>query len=196
MKDNIMSTFAEYLQRMEARAAASTPETDAHHATRKINLQRTMRGLKTYVPGPEIREAMAHVDHRQTWIIIAEDWCGDGAQILPILASIASLSDKVTLDIVDRDRHLDLMDQYLTNGTRGIPKLIIRCEDGRDLATWGPRPAAAQAIVDEAKAAGLTKDEWHILLHSWYGRNRGVAIEEEILHLVDSLVCEPVGISA
>ena len=76
------------------------------------------------------------------------------------------------------------MDLYLTDGKRSIPKLIVWDAGGKELFTWGPRPAGAQAVVEEALAAKLPKDQRLEKLHLWYGRDRGRSIESELAVLL------------
>jgi hypothetical protein len=58
------------------------------------------------------------------WMVIAEDWCGDSARAVPMIAQLAKQSG-TEFRIWPRDKHLDLMDQYLTQGKRKIPILIL-----------------------------------------------------------------------
>ncbi|RTR26753.1 thioredoxin family protein [Robertmurraya yapensis] len=81
-------------------------------------------------------------------IVLTEDWCGDALMNNPILMRIA---EKLGLDVrfVLRDSNLELMDQYLTNGTaRSIPIFIFIDDEGNEKAVWGPRAAEAQSMVD------------------------------------------------
>ncbi|NNG26999.1 MAG: thioredoxin family protein, partial [Ignavibacteriaceae bacterium] len=81
-----------------------------------------------------------------------------------------------------------IMDQYLTNGTRSIPKLVAIDQDGNELFRWGARPAAAQQLINELKEKGLQKNEWLVELHKWYTNNRGKEIEKELLVLLKNLL--------
>jgi hypothetical protein len=55
-------------------------------------------------------------------MVLAEDWCGDVIDNLPILGQIAEESGKLELRIFLRDQNADLMDQYLNLGQfRSIP---------------------------------------------------------------------------
>jgi hypothetical protein len=76
------------------------------------------------------------------------------------------------------------MDNYLTNGTRSIPKLVSFDEEGNEIFQWGARPKAAQELVTDLKTQGFEKKYYLEKLHSWYARNRGSDIEKEILQLL------------
>lgn len=91
-------------------------------------------------------------------IVLTEDWCGDALLNNPILMKIA---EELNLDVrfVLRDSNLELMDQYLTNGTaRSIPIFIFIDEEGNEKAVWGPRATEAQDLVDSLRAALPPKD--------------------------------------
>jgi len=154
---------------------------------KKLNLSRSTRVEKQFIPSDEIIETVKKISDPQLWIVLTESWCGDSAQNLPILAKISELSKNVELQILLRDSNLEIMDQYLTNGTRSIPKLIAFDEDGKELFLWGARPAAAQKLINELKEKGLQKNEWLIELHKWYSNNRGKELDKELLELLNNL---------
>lgn len=84
-------------------------------------------------------------------LVITADWCGDAMVNVPIFMRIAN---EALIDVryFIRDENLDLMDQYLTNGTaRSIPIIVIIDQDGNEVGKWGPRSAEAQRFVDEKK---------------------------------------------
>ena len=152
--------------------------------TRKLNIHRMTRIDKSYEPGIEIRDEIDKIENYQLWMVITENWCGDSAQNLPYIAKIASLNNNIDLRIILRDTNPDIMDNYLTNRSRSIPKLVAFDEAGNELFQWGARPKAAQEIVTELKAQGFEKKYFLEKLHSWYARNGGKDIEKEILLLI------------
>jgi hypothetical protein len=176
-------TFDSFLRRAEERAETSTPG-EAYHEYRRLNVQRMHRVLKTYSPSPTILSAVESIDSPQRWLVITEDWCGDSSQTLPAINAIAALSPLVRLSILDRDTHPDVMDAYLTNGTRGIPKLVAADAAGNELWTWGPRPLPAQDLVQQHKSVGTPKETMYADVHAWYARNRQEALEQELATLI------------
>ncbi|WP_019155488.1 thioredoxin family protein [Robertmurraya massiliosenegalensis] len=91
-------------------------------------------------------------------IVLTEDWCGDALMNNPILMKMA---EELGLDVrfVLRDSNLELMDQYLTNGTaRSIPIFIFIDDEGNEKAVWGPRAPEAQSMVDGFRAELPAKD--------------------------------------
>lgn len=157
-----------------------------HFEYRKLNLQRTLRIEKTFVPSEETRNIFASISAEQSWFVITESWCGDSSQSLPVIAGLIKLSDKIEFNIVLRDSNPDFMNLYLTNGSKSIPKLVVFDKEGSELFQWGPRPKAAQDLFTLLKNEGSEKSEINKELHLWYARNRGIEVEKEITELVSN----------
>lgn len=153
---------------------------------RKLNLQRSLRVEKTFVPSEETRNIFASISAEQSWFVITESWCGDSSQSLPVIASLANLSEKIELKIVLRDSNPDFMNLYLTNGSKSIPKLVVFDKEGSALFQWGPRPKAAKDLFTQMKNEGMEKSKINKELHLWYARNRGIEVEKEITELVSN----------
>lgn len=121
----------------------------------------------------------------QTWLVLTEGWCGDAAQNLPVLHKIAEASDKIDLKLVLRDENLPLMDAFLTNGGRSIPKLVALDVNKEVLFTWGPRPSTATKMIADYKEKHGKVDA-HIKqeLQVWYNKNKGENIQEDIVSLL------------
>lgn len=150
----------------------------------KLNWQRSSRIERTYRVSPELSVRLNAIAEPQLWLIITEPWCGDSAQLLPGLVKIAACSDQITLRILLRDQNLDIMDQYLTDGGRAIPKLIAFDKQGIELFTWGPRPQKAQQLLLDRKAVGMEKEEIYKEMHKWYARDKLKAVEAEFLDIL------------
>jgi Thioredoxin len=115
-------------------------------------------------------------------LVVTEPWCGDSLAIFPVIAKLFSAAG-CEIRVIQRDEHTDLIDQYLTNGGKAIPLVIVLDESFNERFHWGPRPAPAQAIVTEHKAAiaaGETdKAEVHKRIRGFYARDHGKAIVTE-----------------
>ena len=157
----------------------------------KLNWARTQRLQKTILLNPGIKKALEKIDHIYTWIVITEAWCGDSAQIIPVIAEIAKLNpEKIKLYIVLKDENPELMSEYLTEGARAIPKLIVLDDTlGKEVFTWGPRPKPAQEILKEWKRnpAGKSWEDFEKELHSWYAKDKTNAIQSEFSELLQRL---------
>ncbi len=182
-------TTDQYLAAFRATAAAILPD-DADEETcqrlefTQLNLHRTERILRTWQPSAALAAELARLTRAQTWLVLTEPWCGDSAQCLPCIEVMAGLQPAISLRMVLRDENLDLMDQYLTKGKRSIPRLVAFDAEGNETFGWGPRPAAAQAVFDQAKAEDLAKPDLLERLHLFYGRDRGAALDAEFVTLL------------
>lgn len=114
---------------------------------------------------PEDPEFMALLKEKKPHVlVITEDWCGDAMMNNAILRKIADAAD-LDVHCVYRDENLELMDRYLTNGGRSIPKYIFLSEDGQVLGDWGPRASKVQEFVDEKKSVLPEKEDPQYDLH-------------------------------
>jgi thioredoxin-like negative regulator of GroEL len=124
------------------------------------------------------------------WLVLTESWCGDAAQILPILNKMALESDqKIELKLVLRDENEDLMNHFLTNKGKAIPKLIsIDKATGEVVGNWGPRPQGAIDLIESYKERfGAINETAKAELQLWYLHDKGVSTQNEIIQLLQSL---------
>ncbi len=149
----------------------------------KLNHKRSHRWMKHGEILPQMKEAISRIKEDQHWILITEPWCGDAAHSVPFIQMIAALSNKIKLEIQLRDSGSEI-DNYKTNGGKAIPMLIIRDKVGKDLAVWGPRPAACQKIFLQMKADNVDFETQKITLQNWYNKDNGKSIQLELIGLV------------
>lgn len=148
-----------------------------------LNLKRMERIYKTTEITTHLSSALALLETKQTWVVITEAWCGDSAQILPVVARVAEDAEGlVDLKIIMRDENPQWIEKYHTNGSHSIPKLVAFDDEGKELFTWGPRPLAAQQIFLNWKKnpAGKTWDEFERELHTWYAKDKTISIQNGI----------------
>jgi hypothetical protein len=182
-------SYKDYFERaqknLENQAGNDLSEEEKHLLEyTKLNIKRSERIAKTYQVSDELKSVLKGINKPQLWMVLTEPWCGDSAQNLPYIAIMADINPLIELKIVLRDENPDIMDLYLTNGTRSIPILAAFDSEGNELFKWGPRPQEAVELVKNAKALGKSKDQFIEELHLWYGRNRGKAIESEFITLL------------
>jgi hypothetical protein len=115
---------------------------------------------------------------------LADDWCGDAINILPVIARLADASPHAEFRIVPRDRFPTLRDRHLTNGSRSIPIVVVLDQAGEPRGTWGPRPAPLQRRF-EGELRALPKDERYREIRRWYARDRGATTADEIARLIE-----------
>lgn len=119
-------------------------------------------------------------------LAISEGWCGDAAQILPIVNKMALLSDKITFKIVLRDDNEELMNLFLTNGSKSIPKIIVIDKDTMEVVgDFGPRPKGAVDLVNNYKEKfGVIDETIKTNLQKWYLADKGISVQNEIIELM------------
>lgn len=150
-----------------------------------LNQRRMHRVEKTYTPSAEIITQVKNLKHKTYWLIVTEHWCGDASQSLPALNAVAELSEgKIEMKLVYRDQNDELMNAYLTNGTRSIPKLVQLDEHYNVTAIWGPRPTIAQKLVKELKSNPATAATYVNELHLWYAKNKQQDLEKEMAQVL------------
>ncbi|REG90752.1 thioredoxin family protein [Flavobacterium aquicola] len=147
-----------------------------------LNEIRLKRLDKTICIPEEISSQLKSCEKEYIWLVVAEGWCGDAAQILPILNKMSLESDKIDLRIVLRDANDELMSHFLTNGARAIPKLIIvDKESGEVCDHWGPRPQGASDLIKDYKEEfSIVDQEAKRQLQLWYLRDRGLSVQNEV----------------
>ncbi len=120
-----------------------------------------------------------------TWLVLTEGWCGDAAQTLPIINKIANESDQIDLKIVLRDENEDLMNQFLTNGGKSIPKLIALDKNNDVIDSWGPRPSIpTKMVADYKKEHGQLDADFKKDLQVWYNKDKGENTQKDMLRLL------------
>ncbi|SNR68337.1 Thioredoxin [Lutibacter agarilyticus] len=150
-----------------------------------LNDKRMDRLDKTLKISAETTNALNQLNDNFTLLVLAEGWCGDAAQILPVLNKIAESSSKIEMKIVCRDENEALMNEFLTNGGKAIPKVILVNHKNEVLDSWGPRPSIATAMVNNYKAANGGLDaEFKKELQIWYNKDKGNNIQQDILQLL------------
>ena len=150
----------------------------------KLNHSRQKRWLKTGVLTQDIIAEVKKINGVQTWNIITELWCGDAAHSIPFLKLISEHNPLITVKIVWRDTPPFLIEDYLTNGGKSVPKLVVRDADENDLFTWGPRPEPCQQIYLEMKEKNAPFEEQKVALQNCYNTDKGETIQKELLELL------------
>lgn len=155
----------------------------------KLNDKRMSRLDKTISLEPDTISFLQEINEPQTWLVITEGWCGDAAQNLPVIHKMAEENSLISLQLVLRDENLELMDLFLTNGGRSIPKLIAIDSNQNIIFTWGPRPSEATQMVAEYKLKhGALDAAFKQDLQVWYNKNKGKNLQEDFLKLLEPSV--------
>jgi hypothetical protein len=184
--------FVEFTTRLvvENRTTGSN-QSEAYLDYTRMCLQRMRRWDKTAKVSLEMEDLIRFISEAQVWLVITEAWCGDGSQSIPYLAKLADLNPLIDLKIIMRDEYPEIMDAYLTNGARSIPKLIAFTKDLKvELFTWGPKP---DYLINRHKAykhdsQGKSYKEFLEEIHLWYARNKNQDLETELSPLIQSIL--------
>lgn len=156
------------------------------HYTR-MNVQRMNRLDKQITLKESLKNKLENLDSEWIWLVITEGWCGDAAQNIPAINKMAEVSPNIELKFILRDENPEIMDQYLTDGSRSIPKLVcLDAESLEEVGTWGPRPQSIQEKAMQWKDdPEVSKEEWAEKLHKWYADNQTEEQQEEFEQLIE-----------
>ncbi|MEP5255789.1 MAG: thioredoxin family protein [Winogradskyella arenosi] len=183
-------TYAEYRTLITTLVAENSTtgieKTEALVNYTQLNDRRMRRWDKTAKVAENLKSEIENLDRKVTWLVISESWCGDAAHIMPIINKVAELSDAIDYKVVLRDENEALMNQFLTNGGKSIPKLIMLDTETKEvLNTFGPRPTVATTMVQDYKAEhGQLTPEFKEDLQRWYNKDKGQSTVEDLVNLL------------
>ena len=181
-------------QLVEQQATTGNDKSEPMVNYTKLNDKRMKRWDKTIKVSDEVKQILSEFNISMTWLVIAESWCGDAAHVIPALNKVAELSDYIEMKVVLRDENLELMDMYLTNGGRAIPKVImIDNQIGEVINTYGPRPSEAAGYVSRFKAKhGSLTPEFKEDLQHWYNNDKGQNVIKDVIEILCQLapICQ------
>ncbi|TJZ62024.1 thioredoxin family protein [Sphingobacterium olei] len=181
-------TFEEYLTYFEAiltnPADHPTYADPEYLSYTKLNWSRMNRWLKKFEANTHAKSIIHTIQQPQHWILITEPWCGDAAHSVPQIYNMVKDNPHIQLDLQLRDSPPLLINDYLTNGGKSIPKLVIRNAADEDLATWGPRPEKADVLFQSMKSEEKSFNEIKEALQRWYNEDKGQEIQNELVALL------------
>ncbi len=190
-------TYDEYRTIIEELFAAGKTTGDNHSDAMlnytKLNIFRMNRLDKTTRLTENSLAQIKNESRKITWLVITEAWCGDAAQVIPVLNKLAEENENIDLKMILRDENPEVMDQFLTDGARSIPILIVLDTETLEVFnSWGPRPVEVQKMVMEAKSQAISNPEgskeiWDEAKKNsqlWYAKDKTKAIQEEIIGIL------------
>jgi thiol-disulfide isomerase/thioredoxin len=156
----------------------------------KLNNQRMKRLDKQTRLSEEAVNVAGKVNKDFTWLVLTESWCGDAAQTLPVINKFSEANKNIDLKVVLRDENDELMDKFLTNGSKSIPKLIVIENNSKEVvSSWGPRTEKATRMIQEYKEKhGKVDDIIKKDLQVFYNQDKGKQIEKEMVSLLSLIV--------
>lgn len=151
-----------------------------------LNEKRMSRWDKKIIVPEDIEAKIKAYNTKVIWLVITESWCGDAAHVLPVVNKVAELNDAIDLRIALRDDNEDLMNLFLTNGSKSIPKLImIDANTMEVVSTYGPRPKKATKLVNDYKEQhGKLTPEFKQDLQVWYNKDKGQSTLEDLTEML------------
>lgn len=179
--EDYLAYFESILADPESNPIYKDPE---YYNYTKLNWSRMNRWLKKFEISEDWKALCVDMKAPQRWIVITEPWCGDAAHALPQIYKMVNANPLITLDIQLRDAEPFLIEDYLTNNGKSIPKVIIRDHQGKDIAVWGPRPKKATDLYTAMKAADRSFNAIKEALQKWYNEDAGLQIQGEFVRLL------------
>lgn len=186
-------TYLEYRNQvtellMQGKSSGNEQSDDLLHYS-KLNESRMNRLDKTIHVGKVNAQDLNALHGHYYWLVLTEGWCGDAAQLLPIFNKMANATDKIELKILFRDENDALMNQFLTNGSKSIPKIVILEKETMQLkGTWGPRPEGATHLIKSYKQQyGVVDETAKTELQLWYLHDKGLSTQTELITLMQHL---------
>ena len=180
-------TYRNFIDTHAANESSSGPEQSEALSNYTMLNQRRMKRLdKTLKLSEAATATIENFEGDVTWLVLTETWCGDAAQSMPMIQKIAALNKGIDVKVILRDENLDLMDAFLYNGSRSIPKLIAVDNITQTvIGDWGPRPTEATKLVNDYKEKhGSLTPEFKQDLQLWYTKDKGQNIAEDLLELL------------
>lgn len=177
-------SFEDYMKEAERRVEAND-STDDHNEYYQLGLQRMNRTLKTYKVDEEQLQTLKSKNFNGKILLISEPWCGDASATVPAVSKFFEAGN-VEVRIFLKDSDHSLIEQFLTNGTQSIPKVIILNDDFSLKNNWGPRPKYGLELLKKFKENPETypRETFYNDLQVYYAKNRGKDAINEILELL------------
>ncbi len=176
-------SFDDYMKVTQDRIAHPIASDD-HNEYYELAMQRMNRTLKTFKVIEEQVATLATKNFNGKILIISEPWCGDASATVPAVSKFFEGRNDTRIFLRDSDH--SLIDQFLTDGTQSIPKILVLNEDYTVKNVWGPRPKYGTELLKKFKAdpEAYPREEFYNDLQVYYAKNKGKDVIDEILDLL------------
>lgn len=183
--------YAEYRSLIDDLLAADKTtgkeQSESLVAFTQLNVHRMNRIGKTFRPTPGVVEQMKSAAGQVQLLTLTEGWCGDAAQIVPVVEALSKATGIASRYLL-RDDNPQVMDEHMTEGGRSIPITLVLDKQSFDvLGSFGPRPSVAQTKAMAYKAMKAPKQPYSALtkeLQLWYARDKQQAIQTELVEVL------------
>ena len=169
------------------KSTTGSEQTEALINYTMLNERRMKRWDKTIKVSKQYQDVIQEYKNKITWLVITESWCGDAAHVMPVMNKFSELNNNIDFHIVLRDDNEALMNKFLTNGSKSIPKLIMVDTDAKEIIdVYGPRPSIATKMVEDFKNEhGALTAEFKEDLQRWYNKDKGQTAITDLIGLLE-----------
>lgn len=179
----------------EAKSSSGDEKGEEKIAATALNAVRMKRIRKQFVPVPELVQCCKGISTGIDWVCLAESWCGDAAQNIPVIAAILEQNPAFSFAVVLRDANPQLMNDFLNNGNKSIP-VLIAYEKGtnRYMGKWGSRPKRIQeqALAIKKANPSIVHADFVKEVQLIYARDNGKAMADDLWQMLKDIAPVPV----
>ncbi len=94
-------------------------------------------------------------------LCIAENWCSDCVNGVPVIARLAEAFDNWDFRIAARDSFTEDVERfYTTVGRKKIPLVIFADEEGDEIMRWVERPTRSYHLLGMLRDQNISKEEF------------------------------------
>ncbi|MFX1285040.1 MAG: thioredoxin family protein [Promethearchaeota archaeon] len=128
------------------------------------------------------QDHIARLNEKLRVLCIAENWCGDCANAVPVIAKLADELPKWDFRIAARDKFSREVEMfYTTAGRKKIPVIIFADEEGDEVMRWIERPMRNYQLLGLLRDQNLSKEEFMDKYNNT-PEFRPPSVSEEIFH--------------
>lgn len=128
---------------------------------------------------------IAQMNEKLHVLCIAENWCIDCANGVPIIAMLAAMFSNWDFRIISRDNYRkEFVPLYTTIGRNKIPVILFADEDGDEIIRWVERPTQSYQLLSMLKNQDLPKEDFIKKYHDTADFKPPVVSEKILTELV------------
>lgn len=107
------------------------------------------------------QDQFSQLNEKLKVLCIAENWCVDCANGVPVIARLAAELINWDFRIVSRDKFTHEVDMfYRTAGRKKIPVIVFTDSEGDEIIRWVERPTRNYRLLGMLRDQGLSKEEF------------------------------------
>ncbi|MDA0752464.1 MAG: thioredoxin family protein [Verrucomicrobia bacterium] len=183
-------SFADFIDQWEKKNALPMtgldPVARRYRFYSKYNIERQRQVEALWRPSAGFRAAVENTP-AGIWLFITDDWCVDSAYSLPLIQWGAQQRPDVELRILMKDDQPDIMDLFLTQGKRSIPKWVGLGRGGEVMFSWGPQPDAIRAIRQALMDGGVEGRLVSQTTVEWYANEGWLEVDKELTTILSQI---------